>query len=430
MKKLLIYFGVLISLNVFGQALTTPKQNLNYSIDVKGDARTKEDLQVRGGAVIGDTTLNGNASLELTATDKGVLLNRLNTTQQNAIVLPANGLTIYNTDSNALCRYDAADGWRMYHYGNIGGITGPTGATGPAGSVGATGATGATGSSAAESAQNGASLVGTAFEWGGNPILHETFVEVPAAINVFFHNEDTSKYFGIGDADLDGRWNVVGLVDQFRMTDTSGSHFYFGWSDVWNESVGELIAHHIVLYAVDAFHMGVANAGDTAVLLLEPAALQYVVNHVPMFGVDSTGDVFLFEKPNTEIDTNRLVNILHTGTNGKVFSADKENLFTNDAVALVDAATMDLTDTKHTLSSSSATRTFTISYTGDDITLVVDLATTSATYTFPAGSLCVSEGTASGDNTLTLSGTSGDDYVIATKKVGNVYYVVSKNFGQ
>lgn len=102
----------------------------------------------------------------------------------------------------------------------------------------------------------------------------------------------------------------------------------------------------------------------------------------------------------------------------------------NTATALVDGATMDLTATKHTLASSSATRTFTISYTGDDITLEVTLSATSATYTFPATSLCVSEGTASGNNTLALSGVSGDKYLIAIKKIGSAYYVVSKNFGQ
>lgn len=102
----------------------------------------------------------------------------------------------------------------------------------------------------------------------------------------------------------------------------------------------------------------------------------------------------------------------------------------NSATALVDAASMDLTAIKHTLASSSATRTFTISYTGDDITLEVTLSATSATYTFPATSLCVSEGVASGDNILALAGVSGDKYIIAIKKIGSAYYVVSKNFGQ
>lgn len=107
----------------------------------------------------------------------------------------------------------------------------------------------------------------------------------------------------------------------------------------------------------------------------------------------------------------------------------KQNLL-NEATALVDAATIDLTAIKHTLASSSATRTFTISYTGDDITLEVTLSNTAANYTFPATSLCVSEGIASGDNILALTGVSGDKYAIAIKKIGSAYYVVAKNFGQ
>lgn len=97
---------------------------------------------------------------------------------------------------------------------------------------------------------------------------------------------------------------------------------------------------------------------------------------------------------------------------------------------ITDAATMDVASAKETLTSSAATRTFTISYPGDDSTIEVILNTTSATYTFPANSLCVSEGVASGDNTLELSGTSGDHYIIGIKNMGSTYYVVAKNFGQ
>jgi hypothetical protein len=122
----------------------------------------------------------------------------------------------------------------------------------------------------------------------------------------------------------------------------------------------------------------------------------------------------------TKYPTNRLV---------KEY-ADLRQLIINTEVALVDASSMALTAKKHTLSSSSATRTFTITYTGDSITLVVTLSAASATYTFPASALCVSEGVASGTNILALAGVSGDKYVIAIEKVGSAYYVVCKNFGQ
>lgn len=101
----------------------------------------------------------------------------------------------------------------------------------------------------------------------------------------------------------------------------------------------------------------------------------------------------------------------------------------NTAVVITDAASMDLTAIKHTLTTSSATRTFTISYTGDDVSLKVILNATSSVFTFPAGALCInSDGAASGDNTCSLAGVSGDVYVFAIKHWGSsVYTVVSKN---
>jgi len=102
----------------------------------------------------------------------------------------------------------------------------------------------------------------------------------------------------------------------------------------------------------------------------------------------------------------------------------------NTAIALSDSATINLTNTKHTLTSSSPTRTFTISYIGDDITIELILNTTSAIYTFPITSLCISEGIASGDNTASLIGASGDKYILSIKKIGANYYIACKNFGQ
>jgi hypothetical protein len=102
----------------------------------------------------------------------------------------------------------------------------------------------------------------------------------------------------------------------------------------------------------------------------------------------------------------------------------------DDVVALVDGATIDLTGPKHTLTTATS-RTFTISHAGDDILLIITLSATSGTFTFPASSLCVADGTASGDNTLVITGaTSGDKHLVAICKVGSTYFVGSKNCGQ
>lgn len=105
-------------------------------------------------------------------------------------------------------------------------------------------------------------------------------------------------------------------------------------------------------------------------------------------------------------------------------------LLVNFAVALTDGASIDITAIKHTLTSSQGAITFSISYTGDTIDLKIILNATAATYTFPSGALCVSEGALSGDNTAVLSGISGDTYYVFAKKFGSIYLVTIKNFGQ
>ncbi len=51
---------------------------------------------------IGTPTPDASAILELSATDKGLLVPRLTTAQRNAIAAPAEGLIIYNLDTKCL----------------------------------------------------------------------------------------------------------------------------------------------------------------------------------------------------------------------------------------------------------------------------------------------------------------------------------------
>lgn len=97
---------------------------------------------------------------------------------------------------------------------------------------------------------------------------------------------------------------------------------------------------------------------------------------------------------------------------------------------LTDAASIALTQGKHTLTTARAAITFTIPYIGDYIVIEVILNVASTTFTFPAAALCVSQGVAIGNNTLPLSGSVGDRYMIAVQKMGASMYVVARNFGQ
>ena len=122
---------------------------------------------------------------------------------------------------------------------------------------------------------------------------------------------------------------------------------------------------------------------------------------------------------------------VNTGTATGVYVEPKTlNDRDTDAVALTDAATIDLTSDKHTLSTATG-RTFTNSFIGDFIVLNITLSATSATFTFPIGYLCSFAGIASGDNTLVIIGaTSGDLISVGILKNGSQYLVAAQNYGQ
>jgi hypothetical protein len=61
-----------------------------------------------GGAYINTTTPNDAAALQVDSTTQGFLKPRLTTAQKNAIVTPAAGLEIYDTDLNRPCFYSGS----------------------------------------------------------------------------------------------------------------------------------------------------------------------------------------------------------------------------------------------------------------------------------------------------------------------------------
>lgn len=56
-------------------------------------------ISVSGQTGIGTTTPNASAKLEIASTDKGLLIPRMSAAQRAAITTPANGLLVYQTDS-------------------------------------------------------------------------------------------------------------------------------------------------------------------------------------------------------------------------------------------------------------------------------------------------------------------------------------------
>src|SRR5687768_17340997 len=95
---------------------------------------------------IGTNTPDPSALLEMLSNNKGVLVPRMTTAQRTAIVTPANGLLVYDTNFDCFFYFTTLNGWISLC--QLSGPTGPTGnagATGPNGATGVTGDTGPTG---------------------------------------------------------------------------------------------------------------------------------------------------------------------------------------------------------------------------------------------------------------------------------------------
>ena len=106
---------------------------------------------------IGTSTPEPSSVLDLTATDKGLLVPRMDAVQRTAIALPATGLMVFDTDDNQFWYFDGtiwvqalgpqgpagADGTNGTN--GLDGATGPAGADGTNGTNGLDGATGPAG---------------------------------------------------------------------------------------------------------------------------------------------------------------------------------------------------------------------------------------------------------------------------------------------
>jgi hypothetical protein len=94
------------------------------------------------------TVADSTAALDIKSIGKGILVPRMTAAQRAAIVSPAEGLLLYQTDGTAGFYYNKgtrlAPIWQIISTGAIG-ATGPTGADGPTGFPGAIGGNGATG---------------------------------------------------------------------------------------------------------------------------------------------------------------------------------------------------------------------------------------------------------------------------------------------
>lgn len=127
-------------------------------------------------------------------------------------------------------------------------------------------------------------------------------------------------------------------------------------------------------------------------------------------------------------DIRALLDAYPTGISDIYIAIGERVLKTNTPTALTSGADIDLTEEVHTLTTALSAITFTISNTSDNTLIEITLNATTSTLTFPVTAKCVTEGVETGDNTLSISGTSGDVYIVSIKKIGSNYYVIAKRF--
>jgi hypothetical protein len=257
-------------------------------------------------------------------------------------------------------------------------------------------------------------------------------------LDLYFRvNRVGSKVFNFVDSN-GSAYTINGNTFQFILKDALGNGIF-----TLTSGNGLTIGTSSVTVAVTANQTNIAPAGYVWELYLSNLGKTWLSGnayfHSGVFdGVTSTSSITIDDADTVTVTISDSSGVsaatqseVNTGTETAKYVSpatlqDRDDM----AVALVDGATIDLTGPKHTLSTATG-RTFTISHAGDCIIIDVTLSATSATFTFPATATCVYAGTASGDNTLAVTGaTSGDHIMIGIIKVGSNYRVTGVNFGQ
>jgi hypothetical protein len=85
-------------------------RNSNTGIGIVGATTQEKGTPI----IIGSQIYEPTAILNINSTTRGILFPRMTTAQRNAIVSPANSLTVFDTDLDTICFYSSlAGGWRQ-----------------------------------------------------------------------------------------------------------------------------------------------------------------------------------------------------------------------------------------------------------------------------------------------------------------------------
>ncbi len=94
--------------------------NYNNNLYIKGNTKVRDSLFVSGGfAVIGADTLTPGTAFEVSSTNGGVLISKMDETQRDAISSPPTGLMIFNTSSNRFELYTGTEWKKLLVTGDV-----------------------------------------------------------------------------------------------------------------------------------------------------------------------------------------------------------------------------------------------------------------------------------------------------------------------
>lgn len=207
---------------------------------------------------VGTLTPDPSSLLDLSASDKGLLVPRLNTIQRIAIVLPATGLLVYDTDDNSFWYFDGTV-WvqAIGPQGPAGpagadgadGADGAPGATGPTGADGLPGATGADGATGPSGADGLAGATGPIGPTGNDGLIGPTGptgtgASIPTGVIMMWSG--TIASIPSGYALCDGANGTPDLTSRFVMSvpDATTNPGATGGTDSNTLTVAQLPAHN------------------------------------------------------------------------------------------------------------------------------------------------------------------------------------------
>ena len=162
---------------------------------------------------IGTLTPHPSSVLDLTATDKGVLVPRVTTIQRNAIVAPATGLMVYDTNFNQFWYFDGTQWVSAIGPQGPQGPAGPQGLQGPAGANGTPGAQGLPGNDGAPGPQGPQGVQGP--QGIAGPVgcnTANTVIKSDGNAAVCSQITDNGTNVGIGNASPTQKLDVAGAV--------------------------------------------------------------------------------------------------------------------------------------------------------------------------------------------------------------------------